>query len=192
MPVAYEQARHAVAERLTSGALEHSERVAGSAVSLAALYGVDEQEAALAGLLHDWHRETPHDVLVARARELGIEVTDVDIAVPYLLHGPVAEADLAERFPDLPVSVLRAVGSHTYGAPAISALGMVLFLADVIEPSRRQEGVDGLRDKAGVLPLEALFAEAYAHSLHHLIERRKRIHPMTLHTWNRIVAGWPR
>lgn len=188
MTVTYEQARDALAERLTAGAVDHSERVAATAVSLAALYGVDESEAALAGLLHDWHRETPPAELVSRARELGLDVTEVDEAVPYLLHGPVAEADLAKRFPELSPEVLGAVGAHTYGVPNMTRLAMVVYVADVIEPSRRQEGVDGLRAGAGVRSLEELFSEAYARSLHHLIDSRKRVHPQTVATWNNIAS----
>lgn len=188
MAVTYEQALEALARKLSPAAVDHCERVASTAVSLAALYGVDEAEAQLAGLLHDWHRETAPEVLLERARDLGLEVTEVDEAVPYLLHGPVAEADLAVEFPDMAEAVLTAIGAHTYGLPQMSPLAMIVYVADVIEPSRRQEGVDGLREAAGVAPLAELFADAYARSLHHLIEARRRIHPRTVSTWNRIAA----
>jgi predicted HD superfamily hydrolase involved in NAD metabolism len=187
--VTYEQARGLLAQHLSPGALEHSERVASTAVSLAALYGVDEAEASLAGLLHDRHRETPPEELVELARERGIPVTDVDEAVPYLLHGPVAASILADELPGLPQSVLEAIRAHTYGSPAMSALVMIVYIADVIEPSRRHEGVDALREAAGVQPLEDLFAETYARALHHLVDTRRRIHPQTVSTWNSIVSG---
>lgn len=188
MTVTYEQAREALAQRLTPSAVDHSERVAATAISLAALYGVNEAEAGLAGLLHDWDRETPAEELVALARELGLDVTEVDEAVPYLLHGPVAEAGLAKAFPDLSRDVLGAVGAHTYGVPKMTPLAMVVYIADVIEPSREQSGVEALRSAAGVRPLEELFAEAYAGSLRHLVDSRRRLHPQTVATWNAIVA----
>lgn len=188
MGLSYEQARHDLASRLSAGALDHSERVAATAASLAALYGVDEADARLAGLLHDWHRELPPAELVARAGRLGLDVTDVDEAVPYLLHGPLAEADLAEAYPDLSPDVLGAVGAHTYGVPNMTPLAMVVYIADVIEPSRRQRGVEELRSAAGTRPLEELFADAYAASLRHLIDTRRRLHPQTVATWNAIVG----
>lgn len=188
MSVTYSRARQAIAARLSVPALEHSERVAAGAVSLAALYGVDEADAALAGLLHDWDRETAPGDLVARARELGLDVTDVDEAVPYLLHGPVAAAGLAAEFPDLPDTVIEAVGAHTYGVPGMSELAMVVYIADVIEPSRQHEGVAALRESVGTRPLDELYAEAYSASLHHLIDTRRRIHPQTVATWNAIVS----
>jgi HD superfamily phosphohydrolase YqeK len=70
----------------------------------------------------------------------------------------------------------------------MAPLSMVVYIADVIEPARHQDGVDSLRSSVGVRPLEDLFAEAYASSLHHLIEKRRRVHPQTVATWNAIVS----
>lgn len=188
MHTTYQSAHEALAGRLSSKALGHSERVAATADHLAGLYGVDPEKARLAGLLHDWHRELAPEELVARSRAIGLDVTEVDEAVPYLLHGPLAEADLAARMGDLPDDVLDAVGAHTYGNACMSALAMVVYVADVIEPARHQNGVDALRAAAGSIPLEELFADAYAASLHHLIDKRRRIHPQTVTTWNHIAS----
>lgn len=187
MGLTYERVRHDLSARLTTAALEHSERVADTAAWLASLYSVDVESARLAGLLHDWHREMPAEELVARARALGLDVTEVDEAVPYLLHGPVAEADLAEAYPELSDEVRGAVGAHTYGVPKMTPLAMVVYIADVIEPGRRRGGVDELREAAGTRPLELLFADVYAGALHHLIETRRRLHPQTVATWNAII-----
>lgn len=189
MTVTYQQARDALISRLTPSALDHSERVAATAVSLAALYGVSESDAALAGLLHDWDRETQPQKLVDNARSLGIEVTDADEAVPYLLHGPVGAADVLRVLPEISPEVAGAIEAHTFGSPVMTPLAMVVYVADIIEPSRQHEGVQALRDSAGVVPLEQLYADAYARSLHHLIDTRKHIHPRTVASWNAIVAG---
>lgn len=188
MTVSYDQAHAHLKPRLSSVALGHSERVAATAAHVASLYGYDPEAARVAGLLHDWHRETPAEELVARARRLGIDVTEVDEAVPYLLHGPVAQADLELEMPELGEDVLVAIGAHTYGMPDMTPLAMIVYIADVIEPARHQDGVDSLRSSVGVRPIEDLFAEAYAASLRHLIDRRKRVHPQTVTTWNDIVA----
>lgn len=184
----YERAHALLKPRLSSPALGHSERVAATAGHIAAAYGADVEAARVAGLLHDWHRETPADELVARARRLGLDVTEVDEAVPYLLHGPVAQADLELDMPELSEAVLTAIGAHTYGTADMAPLSMIVYIADVIEPARHQDGVDSLRSSVGVRPLEDLFAEAYAASLRHLIDRRKKIHPQTIATWNDIAS----
>lgn len=188
MTVTYEQAHELVERRLSAASLGHSERVAATAAHLASQYGEDPEAARLAGLLHDWHREMPAEELLQRARELGIEVTDVDEAVPYLLHGPVAQADLSREIPGISEEVLVAVGAHTYGVPDMPRLAMIVYIADVMEPNRHQEGASALRASAGIRTLDDLFAEAYAASLNHLVERRRRIHPQTVSTWNDIAA----
>lgn len=186
------QAREALRARFSSDAFEHSERVAEQAASLARAYGVDEETAYIAGLLHDWDRELPGAELVMRAERAGLEVSDAERAVPYLLHAPVGAADLEREFPGMDRAVLHAVASHTYGAPEMGALDMVVYVADAIEPGRGYEGVDGLRAMVGRATLEDLFAQTYAHTVRHLVERRRVLHPATVATWNRFVAGAPR
>ena len=48
----------------------HTLGVAACATEMAKVYGVDQYEAALAGLLHDWDKVIPDDELVARALAL--------------------------------------------------------------------------------------------------------------------------
>lgn len=189
MGVAYEAAHGALSQRLSARALAHSERVAETAAELAARFGADVGRARLAGLLHDWDREVPAEELIARAHEAGIAVSDVDRAVPYLLHGPVAAADLRRDLPGLDEEVLEAVAAHTYGAVDMSPLAMIVYVADVIEPARRDVGVEELRGVASGTSLRDLFATTYAVSLHQLVDRRRRLHPVTVSTWNSIVDG---
>lgn len=179
-------------ERLSPDAFGHSERVARTAERLAEIYGVDPAAAACAGLLHDWHRETDGAELLARAHALGVTVTPVDEAVPYLLHGPVAGAELAREMPALTGEIVAAIAAHTYGAAEMSPLAMIVYVADVIEPDREHDGVEDLRAAAGSVPLDELFARAYVASVEHLVRTRRHIHPMTVETWNRYVAGGAR
>ncbi|MBQ3302088.1 MAG: HDIG domain-containing protein, partial [Eggerthellaceae bacterium] len=50
-------AEQAIRERLKGGRLAHSFSVAETAVSLASIYGEDQDDARLAGLLHDWDKQ---------------------------------------------------------------------------------------------------------------------------------------
>ena len=188
MRPAYEALQDMVANRLSPSAFAHSERVAGTAAWIAGVYGVDVENARAAGPLHDWHRETDRAELEQRARENGVPVTDVDRAVPYLLHGPLAAAELAQEVPGLPEDVLDAIAKHTYGGAEMSPLAMVVYVADVIEPDRDHKGVQLLRDEVSTLPLGELFARAYKASVRHVVKTRRHLHPETVATWNRYVA----
>jgi predicted HD superfamily hydrolase involved in NAD metabolism len=187
--VTYEQALAAVQARLGHKAAKHCKRVAATAASLAVVYGVDADAAQLAGVLHDWDRETPADDLLGEARAAGLEVCEADVTVPYLLHARTGALGARGALPGLSADVVQAISRHTVGAPGMTPLDMVVYLADMIEPQRDYPGVDELRDAVGEVSLAELFARGYQRSVLHLIEARKRIHPETVSVWNELVAG---
>jgi len=186
----FDSARAALAGRLSAPAYAHSIRVAETAAAMARAYGADEDSARLGGLLHDWDRELGPDQLLSSAERLGMPVDPVESGRPYLLHAGTGAAALRDTFDDLPHEVVTAVGRHTVGAEEMSELDMIVFVADMIEPSRSFEGVDDLRDRVGEVPLEELFAGAYRRSVMHLVDQGKPIHPDTVKVWNAYVPRW--
>lgn len=188
-PVGYDDAERAVLARLGEAAASHSLRTAETAAALASTYGVDEDKARLGGLLHDWDRERKKRDLVALAREEGIPVTEADEAAPKLLHARTGAAGASAALPGLPADVVQAIARHTVGAPDMTDLDKVVYLADMMEPARHFPGVEELRSAVGVLTLDELFALGYQQSIVHLVTARKRLHPDTVSVWNAIVAG---
>ncbi len=189
MSVGYDEALVALQARLGEQALAHSVRVAETAEALALIYFVDAEQAKLAGLLHDWDREVDQSLLPERARGAGVLVTDVDQAVPYLLHAYTGAAAVRERFSEIDPAVLRAIEAHTVGSHDMGDLDKVVYVADMIEPTRRFPGVNDIREAVGEVSLDDLFLLAYQHSLLHLIRSRKRLHPDTVSVWNGLVGG---
>ena len=188
----YDDALAAITARLGKKAAKHCQRVSDSATALALAYGVDPDLARLAGLLHDWDREQTPEELLAAAREAGIVVTPADEAAPHLLHSRTGAAAVASALPGVPVDVVTAISRHTIGATGMSPLDMVVYLADMIESHRDYNGVEALRAAVGAVSLPELFALGYQQSMRHLVDARKRIHPVTIDVWNEYVAGGPR
>lgn len=186
--VTYEAAEQAVAARLGEESLAHSRRVSETAAELAEAYGADSRSARMAGLLHDWDRDRTKEELCEEAAAACIDVTDVDLARPYLLHARTGALGLERALPGLDRDILDAVARHTMGATEMSELDKIVFVADMVEPSRVYKGVDKLRSSVGRASLDELFEGAYAVSLKHLIRRRKRIHPKTVEVWNALVG----
>lgn len=187
-PVTRDEAMAALTPRLSERSLSHSVAVAQAAEHLAAVYGADTDDAWLAGLLHDWSRDLTNAQLVDEARALGMELAEVDLAVPYLLHARVAAREMSAELPGVPRQVVEAVERHTVGVAEMTALDMCVYVADMIEPARTYEGVRDLRALVGDIGLEELYARAYALSLTHLIAVKKYIHPASVAAWNAIVA----
>jgi len=190
MPVSpdYTVLRETLASRLGERALAHCTAVADTARAIAGSYGVDPDMAQAAGLLHDWSREMTAEELLSAAETHGIETTAVDVAVPYLLHAKTGAIEIRKAFPDLPEEVVRSVELHTMGATEMSDLDRVVYIADMIEPTRTFSGVDDLREAVGEVELSELFVRAYARSVIHLLKKRRRIHPETVEVWNTLVA----
>lgn len=186
--VTFEQASAALRDRLGARALDHCLRVADTAADLALVYGVDPQKARLAGALHDWDRERGDEELVAEAVAACLGVSDVDRAVPYLLHARTGASGVEAAFPGIAEDIVSAVRRHTVGAVDMSPLDMVVYLADMIEPARDYDGVAQLRDGVGTLTLGELFARGYQQSVAYLVGARRRIHPDTVAVWNALVA----
>lgn len=166
----------------------HSVATARMAREMASTFGADERRAYLAGLLHDCAKELTDEELVAAARERGIEVDDVDLADPYLLHARVGARLAEERFGVEDLELLRAIERHTLGAPSMSVLDKIIYVADMIEPSRDFPGLGEIRRLARE-DLEACYKTAYAHTLEYLARAKKPIHPSTVAAWNAIVLG---
>lgn len=179
-----ERAENLLEERLTEGAYAHSLGVAAMAQMMATLYGVDPIDAYLGGLLHDWDRCLGTDELVTTAERFGIELTPTLLENPRLLHAHTGAHHLAVTFPELPADVIDAVANHTVGRVEMSDLDMVVYVADMVEPSRDYPGVDDLREMIGTIALEDLFRNAYAQTMKFLVAHRKIIHPDTLAVWN--------
>jgi predicted HD superfamily hydrolase involved in NAD metabolism len=188
MTLSYDDALSALRDRLGEGSVAHSERVAHTAAALAAVYGADEAAARLAGLLHDWDRECDGEDLIESARNLGVSVTEADAAHPYILHARTGARDVAASFPELPVAVVNAIARHTIGAREMTILDKVVYLADMLEPSRTFEGADDLRALIGEVSIDELFALSYQQSVRYLVDSRRRIHPDTVEAWNAHVA----
>lgn len=181
--------RARLADRLGEEAFDHCVSVGTTARDIARVYGVDETDAYVAGLLHDWAREHSARDLLAAAESFGIETTATDRAVPYLLHARVGARLVAEAFPQLTDDVIAAVAAHTLGDAEMSDLARVVFIADMIEPARTTAGVDELRASVGEVALGELFARAYALSITSIVAGRRQLHPRTVAVWNAVVGG---
>ncbi|MCL2826401.1 MAG: bis(5'-nucleosyl)-tetraphosphatase (symmetrical) YqeK [Eggerthellaceae bacterium] len=182
------RAKEKLKGRLSQKRYEHSLNVAQTAVMLAATYGVDEEKAEFAGLIHDWDKGYDDEGIRKRAKELGVKADQELLeSMPHMLHGLTAAAVLKDEFPEADDEVLRAVALHTSGDVDMSDLDMVIYVADVIEPGRPYPSMQALRDMVGKVSLEELFLATYQHVFVHLIEQYSRVHPDTVKVWNRYI-----
>ncbi|MCL2136505.1 MAG: bis(5'-nucleosyl)-tetraphosphatase (symmetrical) YqeK [Coriobacteriia bacterium] len=172
-----------VKRRLSKARYQHSLLAAQTAEQMAKSYGVDTKNAVLAGLLHDWDKDLSVDELVLKARMYGIEVP---LQPESLLHALTAAISLPEVYPSLPGEVVIAIGRHTTAAPQMSRLDMIIYVSDIIEPSRKYhdpgfvEQVEELRIMSGPRSLEIVFTRSLCLTLAHLLDKQSYIHPVSI------------
>lgn len=115
---------------------EHSLRVAELTCDLCNKFFLDPEAGYLAGIAHDMCKVAKDRLLLSLASRDGISHSNIEIQKPSLLHGRAAAVLLEFEFGVTDLSVLNAVRYHTFGSPDLDDLGMILFVADKIEPGR--------------------------------------------------------
>ena len=170
---------------LSDKRLVHSLLVAHTARRLARIHGINEERAALAGLLHDCAKCYPLSSMQRIARENRLLLDRETLQSGNLLHGPVGAAVAEKEYGISDPNVLSAIRCHTTGKVGMLPIDMIVFLSDKIEPSRRSypalEAVKALAQED--------LAKALLHSMNSTLEyvrsQNTDPHPMTQQ-----VADW--
>lgn len=167
---------------------EHSCLVKETAVKLAKKYKADTYKVKLAALLHDYARNYSNEKLIDIVNKNNIDVDKWEREIPELLHSPVAAFIANDEFGIKDKEILDAIRYHTIGRPKMSKIEKIIFLADIIEPSRDftdinyiREAADNKLDKAVLLVCDF--------TIKYNIEQNKIIHPNTLLARNELLKG---
>ncbi|MFH1684639.1 MAG: bis(5'-nucleosyl)-tetraphosphatase (symmetrical) YqeK [Candidatus Margulisiibacteriota bacterium] len=162
---------------------EHSLRVEKTAVTLARRHGVSVIKASLAALIHDYARKYSRVELLKQARRFKIKIDPVSQFEPKLLHAELSALLAKKDFKILDKQVLAAIRKHTVGAPKMSKLDKIIFLADHIEEGRSFSGVRKVR-RLATKDLDGAVAESAANSLKYLLKLGLPICSGTIQTRN--------
>ena len=145
---------------------------------MAEKFGVDEEKAALAGLLHDCAKCMP---LSQRTKAAKNDKLDPVMKEATALMHAVAGAHVAQDVYDVhDPEVLGAIRWHTTGHANMTKLEKIVYLADMIEPNRKPyPGLKALR-KLCMTDLDEAMHMALLMSLDHVREQGKPLHPDTM------------
>lgn len=174
-------------QRLSPERLTHTRGVVGAARELAERSGADPEKAAIAAILHDTAKNLGPAELLSLVATAGIIVNIVQQQAPDLLHGPAAAVLAGRELGIADEAVLQAIARHTTGAPGMTLLDKILYLADYIEPGRSFPGVAELRELART-DLDRAVLLAMDGTLHYVIERGAFIDPLTVEARNWLLG----
>lgn len=117
---------------------EHTLGVAYTAAALAMRFGAPIQDAQTAGLLHDCAKCLSDEKRLALCEKHGIPITEVERRNPFLLHAKIGAFLARRKYGVRDEDILNAVQYHTTGREGMSLLEKIIFVADYIEPGRKQ------------------------------------------------------
>ena len=117
---------------------EHTLGVAYTAAALAMRYEVDINKAQTAGLLHDCAKCMSNEKKLLICEKHHIPVNDVEKKNPFLLHAKVGSYLAMKQFCIHDQDIINAILNHTTGRPGMSQLEKIIYIADYIEPGRKQ------------------------------------------------------
>lgn len=117
---------------------EHTLSVAYTAANLAACHGADIEHALTAGILHDCAKCLSDKKLLSICEEHHLQTSREERQKPSLLHAKVGSYLAGKKYNVEDQDILNAIRNHTTGRPNMSLLEKIVFVADYMEPGRKQ------------------------------------------------------
>ena len=189
LAMGYEEMRALLEKSLKPSRYQHSLGVAETAVFLAQRFDVDEEQAQMAGLLHDCAREFRNEDLITEAEKRLIVVGDIERQMPLLLHAYVGSRLVTEKYGVSDHAVEQAIWRHTVGGAKMTKLDKIIWFADMIEPNRDYPGVEELRSLAKTAALEDMVLAGLTQSITFVLQKGGLIHPDTVIARNEILLN---
>ncbi|WP_303840213.1 bis(5'-nucleosyl)-tetraphosphatase (symmetrical) YqeK [Selenomonas ruminantium] len=185
----YEEMRALLEKSLKPSRYQHSLGVAETAVFLARRFGVEQEQAQVAGLLHDCAREFRNEDLIAEAEKRLIMVGDIERQMPLLLHAYVGARLVNEKYGVSDRAVEQAIWRHTVGGAKMTDLDKIIWFADMVEPNRDYPDVERLRELAQNASLDEMMLAGLTQSISFVLQKGGLIHPDTVIARNEILLN---
>lgn len=172
--------------------LNHTFAVMDVACELGRRFGLSTEELRIAALFHDAMRSTSPTELLTYSEDHDLGILDIERDHPMLLHGPVAADILKSWYPEIPEQICSAIRWHTIASPEMGPEGLVLYIADYVEPNRTHLSEEQRNDILNaptlsemmrkILDLTIPYLQEQGHEipqvtydLHHLVSRQAEV-----------------
>lgn len=163
--------------------MEHTMGVMYTAAALAMRYQADIEKALIAGILHDCAKCVPGNQKLILCQEYGLEVTEIEQKNPSLLHAKLGAAFAKDKYCIYDEEILNAIICHTTGRPEMTLLDKIIYIADYMEPGRRE--LPNMADvrRLAFEDIDECLYKILKDSLKYLLTRDMPIDPMTEQTY---------
>ncbi len=171
----------------------HCLRVAKTAERLAKVHALNAKKAYLAGILHDVARERSSSELMRLLKKHRVVLRKDEKMCPGIWHtlaGPIlakAEYGIQDK------EVLEAIRFHSMGNAKMGPIAQIIYIADVIEPERSENG--GLKGDLSAIrhmaekDIDKALRMAVAFRIRKSLETGTVILTRGVELWNSLVSG---
>ncbi len=166
----------------------HTKGVVDTAIQLADKYGADRDKALIAAYLHDFAKPLGYDESLKQNKKFSIMLDEETLENPDLLHAPLGMAIAKYKFGISDEEILDAIRYHTTGKENMPLLTKIIYLADLIEPSRNFDGVEKIRE-AAYKDLNQALIISMNNTIVYLIKKNHVIHSDTYKARNFIIRN---
>ena len=165
----------------------HTLGTADCAKKLAEKYGLDEEKAYLAGLLHDCAKCFSNEKLLEIIKN-NLDVNENEMLNYKTLHAPVSSFVAHNDFGVCDENILSAIRWHTLGRLDMTEFDKIIFLADKIEPNTRDkkysEEIFKILDEENGLNKALL--RCYKETIKSLVKRDLKTCLLTIEIYNKL------
>ena len=176
--------QHTLKKELDENRYHHTLGVMYTSASMAMRYDVDVQKALYAGLLHDCAKCIPGDKKIRLCEKYDLSVSPVERENPSLLHARLGAYLAHEKYGVEDKEIIHAIESHTTGRPGMTMLEKIVYIADYIEPGRRE--LPNMADvrRLAFQDIDECLYRILKDSLVYLNSRKITVDPMTQKTYD--------
>lgn len=162
----------------------HTLGVMYTAASLAMCYGADIRKAMTAGLLHDCGKYLSAEEQIRLCRKKNISLTESELEMPALVHAKLGAYLARYEYGITDPDILDAITYHTTGRPDMTLLEKIVYIADYIEPNRKEiPGLEQIR-RIVFTDIDRAVCLSAGSTVRYLRNGGKAVDPMTVNTYN--------
>ena len=162
---------------------EHSLSVSFTCMNLAMRYGYDIDKAELAGLRHDGGKRFADEIILKKCISHKIPVTDAEMKALPVLHAKYGAWLAENKYGIEDPEIISAIACHTTGKADMSVLDKIVYIADYIEPNRRE--IPGLSKIRQIVfqNIDQAICLSSERTIRYLEDNGNKIDPMTIKTY---------
>ncbi|QCR32955.1 bis(5'-nucleosyl)-tetraphosphatase (symmetrical) YqeK [Lysinibacillus sp. SGAir0095] len=176
----------AIKPRMPEKRYIHTIGVMETALRLARKYGEETESAETAAILHDIAKYADEEWMCQIVKENGLDMRLVHWGSE-ILHGPVGAWIAETEFNITNEEILNAIRFHTTGRAGMTKLEKIIYIADMIEPNRKFDGVEKLR-KVADQDLDLAMKACISHSIGYLVQTEQQIYPVSIECFNDVIS----